>query len=284
MPPGLARLLRRVLLRGSTAGARVFGRLHALANELPVVFHDPELERQCIEEHYATRQVYRDATYLTRGFWPFEQRALERYFPPPPARILVPGAGTGREVLALHAAGYQVEGFEPTPQMLELANRALGEAGIAPLAHTTLQQWAAAPSGQFDGIFGGWALWSHILGHDERIAALRAFRSVCARGPVLLSFDRRERYADHTELPLHLQPLHPPAEDRIGRLTRVWLRQRLLHRQPIERGNGFRNGVFMHWVDEPELAEEGHLAGYRVAYYERDGSRYPHAVLLPESP
>jgi len=283
MRPPLARALRRALLRTSSAGARVFGRLHALANELPVVLHDPALERQCIEEHYAPDPIYRQPGYQQRGLWPFEERALDRFFPAPPARILVPGAGTGREVLALHQRGYQVDGFEPTPAMADLADPLLRAAGAAPLQRITLQEWSAHPAGGYDAVFGGWAMWTHILGHADRVAALQAFRRVCPSGPVLLSFDRRDPYADHTERPAEGLPLHPPERDRLGVLTRVWLRQRLLHRAPIERGNAFRNGVFVHWVDEPELREEGGLAGYQVAYYERDGAKYPHGVLVPAS-
>jgi hypothetical protein len=269
------------LLLAARTGARTFGRLHALANELPVVLHDAELERQCIEEHYGPRALYREPRYQTRGLWPFEQRALQQFFPAPPARLLVPGAGTGREVLALHALGYQVDGFEPAAPMVALANRALVGAGASPLRQMTLQAWSTHPDGRFDAILAGWAMWTHILGHADRIHALQAFRAVCPAGPVLLSFDRREPYADHTERGALDQALHPPATDRIGRFTRVLLRQRILRRSPVERGTGFRNGVFVHWVDEAELREEGRAAGYRVAYYEHDGSRYPHAVLVP---
>src|SRR5688500_15622114 len=116
---------RRLLLRGARLGARAFGRLHALANELPVVLLDPELERQCIEDHYRDRPLYQDPGYQSSGLWPLEERALQRFFPPPPARVLIPGAGTGREVLALHRLGFRVTAFEPPAAMVELANQVL---------------------------------------------------------------------------------------------------------------------------------------------------------------
>jgi SAM-dependent methyltransferase len=273
--------VRRWLLGGARLGARAFGRLHALANELPVVLHDPALERQCIEEHYRDRRLYQDPGYQIRGLWPFEERAVQRFFPPPPARVLIPGAGTGREALALHRLGYRVTAFEPTPAMVDLANQVLVPAGAPEVLRRGLQEWMAAPDGSFDAVLGGWAMWTHILRHQDRIDALAAFRAVNPAGPVLLSFDRREPYADHTEAGIAGQPLYPAASDRLSRFTRVLLRERLLGRPPIERGTGFRNGVFVHWVDEPELTEEAAASGYRVAYYERDGSRYPHAVLVP---
>src|SRR5687767_12754763 len=125
----LARAARLAVLAGASAGARAFGRLHALANELPVVLYDGALERQNIEAHYGPRPFYREPGYQARGLWPFEERALERWFPRPPARVLVPGAGTGREVLALHQRGYQVDAFEPTAAMVALANPLVVGAG-----------------------------------------------------------------------------------------------------------------------------------------------------------
>lgn len=197
---------------------------------------------------------------------------------------MIPGAGTGRELLALLGAGYQVDAFEPAAAMVELANRTVPALGAAPVACVSLQEWSRCPAGRYDAILTGWGMWTHILLHDDRVAALRAFRRVCAAGPVLLSFDRRERYADHTERPIEGQPLHPQSTDRLGHFTRDLLRQKILRRSPIERGTGFRNGVFVHWVDETELREEAAAAAYQVAFYERDGARYPHAVLVPAPP
>ena len=42
------------------------------------------------------------------------KRCFERYFPPPPAHILVGGAGGGREAFALLERGYRVTAFEPS--------------------------------------------------------------------------------------------------------------------------------------------------------------------------
>jgi hypothetical protein len=275
------RRFRRGLITTSRVAARTFGALYAMANELPVAFHDVELERQCLDDYYSGKAYYREQPYRDRGLWPFEERAVTRFFPAPPARILVPGAGTGREMLALLARDYQVEGIEPTERMVELADRELLARGAPPLRRMTLQQWVRQPAGRYDAILTGWAMWTHILHHDDRVAALRAFRQVCPAGPLLLSFDRAEPYNDHAERHLEAQPLHPPPQGRVARITRTWLRRGLLRLPPLERGTGFRGGLYIHWVAESELAEEGGLAGYRVAYYERDGSRYPHAVLIP---
>ena len=54
---------------------------------------------------YARKQGYRMAT---EGLFPFEQRAISRYFPAPPGTVLVGAAGSGREALALARQGYRV--------------------------------------------------------------------------------------------------------------------------------------------------------------------------------
>jgi hypothetical protein len=39
--------------------------------------------------------------------------------------------------------------------------------------------------------------------------------------------------------------------------------------------------MFAHLVSEVELVEEGALAGYVTAHFERDTTRFPNAVLTP---
>jgi hypothetical protein len=65
------------------------------------------------------------------------------------------------------------------------------------------------------------------------------------------------------------------------RTLRRVLREGLLGRAPLERGTGYGAGLFFHDTTEHELIEEAAECGWRVAYFERDGSRYPNAVLLP---
>src|SRR4051794_9728091 len=43
----------------------------------------------------------------------WETAAIGRFFPPAPARLLIGGAGGGREAFALAERGYEVVAFEP---------------------------------------------------------------------------------------------------------------------------------------------------------------------------
>ena len=63
---------------------------------------------------YGLENSYRaDSAAFRRGLFDWEERAVERFFPRPPARVLVGGAGGGREAFALHEKGYTVVAFDP---------------------------------------------------------------------------------------------------------------------------------------------------------------------------
>lgn len=124
-------------------------------------------------------------------------------------------------------------------------------------------------------------MWAHLIEQQERLAVLRAFRSVCPEGPVLLSFFRGDRLFSETEESSPLDPLHPQWQGRLLRLTRHGIRERLLRLPPIERGTGWHDGHFYHLTEERELKQEASEAGYDLAYWEKDALIYPHAVLIP---
>jgi hypothetical protein len=253
-------------------------RLAEVLEELPLAVHTPALERRWVDAHYAAQARYRSPTNQHAGLFPFEARALDAYFPSPPARLFVPGAGAGRELLALIGRGHTVEGLEPEPTLRQAAERLL-----SPLRPESIQEWARSPEGQFAGVFAGWGLWAHLTAQRDRTAVLQAFRNVCPKGPVLLSFFRRSPLYEASERMAPPLPLCPAPEGRLQSLTRGWLRQRLLGLPPLERGVGWSRGFYFHAMSEAELVEEANASGYQVKYFEQDLSRYPHAVLTPRA-
>lgn len=272
---------RRALVEGALLASRGMGLVQRAVAEVPIMLQDPALGQATADRFYCAEHSYRERERQSAGLFPFEERALAGFFPPPPARIFVPAAGAGRELFALHARGYCVTGLEPNAAMIAGARAEISRRGLdIAIRQATLQQWVRTPDGQFDAIFTGWGLWVHMLHHADRIAVLQAFRRVCPIGPLLLSFWRGQRTHDHLEQPETLSPLHPRPLGRLNRVTRYWLRQRLLGRPPVERGTVYRR-FLAHLSTEPELREEAALAGYEVAFYERDLSRYGNAVLRP---
>ena len=72
--------------------------------------------------------TYLDRTYNGAGLWLWEREALRRFFPPT-GRILVGAAGSGREMIALHRAGYAVQGFECAHSLVESGQAILRDVG-----------------------------------------------------------------------------------------------------------------------------------------------------------
>src|SRR5262249_12647335 len=59
------------------------------------------------------RSYHPESPAFRRGLFSWEEKAVGTYFPRPPARLLIGGAGGGREALALAEKGYEVTAFEP---------------------------------------------------------------------------------------------------------------------------------------------------------------------------
>lgn len=202
----------------------------------------------------------------------WERAAIESYFPAAPARVLVGGAGAGREVLALVDGGYEVVAFEPSPSLLQVLSEQPGiesRATIFQAAYQDLPRLRAVPGsevfdlrelGSFDAAVLGFGSFSHLRTREERIAALRAVGSV-TRGAVLISFidcrDTRDR------------PSHR------------WIR-RLPGSLARDPANIFSVEIgFYHLTSRAELEDECAQAGLRVeyAFMSRERHTSPHAVL-----
>jgi hypothetical protein len=272
----------RLFYRTFASLHRQVQRLETLGRQLPVAFHTPALERYANDCHYRAAARYRGSEDQQKGLLPFEERALEGYFPASPAHLLVPGAGGGRELVALAKRGFTMDALEPVPNLVAAAKPVIDPMRVR-IEERSLQEWATAPTGHYDGVFTGWGMWTHILGFHDRIEALRAFRRTCPTGPVLLSFWSNTKLFDQNEQPQELEPLYPHPGSRIHRWTRDWLRCRLLRRDPVERGTAWTRGMFVHLVTESELREEARLAGYELRFFEPNARHYAHAVLMPSN-
>jgi len=150
---------------------------------------------------YGASRVYDagEAAFRTELFnW--EAEMVARMLPPPPGRVLVGGAGGGREAFALAAKGYAVTAFEPSEVLarsMAAKARSLGAAVDACVGRyeelprldrvddgRSLDLQAGPP---FAASILGWASYSHVRSRAARVATLRAFGAL-TRGPVLFSF------------------------------------------------------------------------------------------------
>lgn len=211
--------------------------------------------------NYDKSKMYQDDTYNLSGLFKWEKACLDTYFTSGKS-ILLPGAGGGREVIALHRLGYQVDGYECNPRLTESANEFLARQNVA--ARVSLSPRDAVPqTGKlYDGIIAGWGMYMHIQNSAFRIAFLNQLRKQCKPGaPILLSFFSRKN-----------NPFYFRFIPRVGNIFR-WL----LRRERVEMGD-YLLPIYVHYFMEQEVASEMKAAGFQLVYYCTD--EYGHAVGL----
>lgn len=236
---------------------------------------------QCI---YAQRQ-----TYGPPGLWPWERAWFERDLPPAPARVLVGGCGSGRELKALLEQGYEVDGFEPVSSLLASARRALSgsarlwqlgyedlarepasaPAPAASLARERLELEGAAP---YSAVILGWGSFSHVLERSVRERALLALDRLCPSGPLLLSF--------HAARPREPAQRARALEERVRSVGRGVRTLRGFARDG-ERPDAFLpHAGFIHTVSEEELRALARSVRREVRWGDQQRA-YAHASFVP---
>jgi len=140
------------------------------------------------EIYYDTSKMYYKEEYNKQGLWNWEKRMIDKYFYAC-NKLLIIGVGGGREVLALHKSGYDVDGFECNPKMVEYANTLLEAEGITQKVQVCSRDIRQYGMKVYDGIIVGWGAYMSFLGKEERINLLRNLRNqVKENSPILLSF------------------------------------------------------------------------------------------------
>jgi hypothetical protein len=225
---------------------------------------------------YGRDRSYRpDASSFRAYLFPWEEEAISRYFPQPPAHVLVGGAGGGREALALVERGYRVTAFEPSPGLAEaLATRARDQeslavyraryqdlphvAGTAGMAGTELEALE-----RIDAVVAGWGSFSHLGTYELRVAALESLARA-TDGPILVSF----------------LGLYDGDRDPVSGLGRV---RRAL---PRRRGRGPADVFsvyigFYHRTSEREVEALAAASGLEIVHrsFDTRDTNWPHVVL-----
>lgn len=127
---------------------------------------DLEVEQISIDIYESNMKSYKPE----HGLFAWEEAALE-YLPSPPARILIPGAGLGREAFALEDRGYEVWASEPTKSgAAALAARLGGRATVG--SFEDLLSGPAWPPREVGATILGWGSLSHCLSSKRRARLL----------------------------------------------------------------------------------------------------------------
>jgi SAM-dependent methyltransferase len=264
----LARLLRSTLLVDNAY--RRFDRLRsaAVSRLAPGSFLD------CYNDlAYGRTDFYHPGdTGGRQGLFRWEEAAVSRYFPAPPARVLVGGAGGGREAFALAKLGYEVVAFEPSPALVRLmaAHSSNGD-GVQPYRARYQDLPRLRPADRRGpavdlatlGVFGasilGWSSFSHLRTDEDRVRTLQFFKKATT-GPVLVSFFSS-----------------PPAS---GTSKARGIRRFLPRRYPVKPGDFFSIQIgYYHAFTADELHDLAGRAGLRIDHLDFDGT-WSHAVMV----
>lgn len=162
-----------------------------LQGMLPCVLSEEELVELC-------GRLYgrHSPSYHWDTIFPWEQAWLDRYFPPAPARVLVGGAGFGRECAFLREKGYEVDAYDPNAAGVERCARVIGEGGECVVAsHEVLADavldrrdnaLSSIAGRRYDVVLLGWGSLSHVLAPARRERTIRACAELTS-GPILAS-------------------------------------------------------------------------------------------------
>jgi SAM-dependent methyltransferase len=275
----LAHELRLSLLKtldALTASVAIaFGQFSAVVSEAMVAATAPADWVAISARAYARNPTYLSAAHNQRLFT-WEEKALAAHFPPPPARVLVPACGGGRELSCLALRGYEVAGFDPAPRLVAHARTIVDRHR---LLGCEVASYREAVDGlpflerlaPFAAVVLGWASLSHIGEPEVRRAVLPALRRLCPSGPVLASWA-----SGGSDQQGWLRPV--PDGPRVRAL------RRLLSLLGSTRQTGAEfyspHGGLCHVFCRDEIHELAATAAYRVLAYEEIHD-YPHAVLAP---
>ena len=209
----------------------------------------------------------------------WEERVLASPEFPRAGRILLGGAGPGRELAALVERGFEVVAFDPCLPFTEAA-RSLVPRDRAEVVCASYDDLVAAVAGRggplgpsvarapFDAIVLGWGSLSHVMPAASRLELFRALRRLAPRAPVLASF---LLVSD----PAHLGPGKQRFRDGLRRAFAT-----LGAPGRSEKNDHFlaRAGFFS-YLTPGEVARLAKDSGYEVSIL--DESPYPHALLVP---
>jgi 2-polyprenyl-3-methyl-5-hydroxy-6-metoxy-1,4-benzoquinol methylase len=209
--------------------------------------------------YYSTTKKYSDKSYNKSGLQCWEKAIIRRYFQNC-KRLLLVGAGGGREILALGRLGYEVRGFECNRELVQVANKLLEEEGLCSRVEFAPADTCHDSQAFFDGLIIGWGAYMLIQGRAKRVVLLKSMRAQVRSGaPIFLSFFFRSPNAKRFFVTLT-----------IGNTLR-----RIMGREKIELGDALEPEC-VHYFTQEEIAAELQQGGFLIDFYSEQP--YGHAV------
>ena len=199
---------------------------------------------------YQRSPSYNGPEHNLQGLFSWEKIMLDQFFQPG-SRVLVAGAGGGRELIALHRAGYAADGFDCTPSLVETSRRLADDLQI-PCTITLCPPNDVPPNlPLYDAAIVGWTVYTCIPGRAHRIAFLQKIRHCLPHeAPILVSVWGR---SETTRADRWMQKL----AERLRRL-------RGRPAEPVELGDEIVSFGYHHCFDHRELEEELRAGGFEM--------------------
>jgi hypothetical protein len=204
--------------------------------------------------------TYRDEQHNLTGLRDWEQAAIDAHFPAG-GRVIVTGAGGGREVIALLERDFDAVGYEPNHALVAAGSELMQRLGHGDRLRTCERDAFPADAPPCDAVLVGWGSYMLIPGLARRLAFLRAVRQALPDGaPILCSFFMRSNTRYHTILAATANLVR-----RIRRAERVEVGDTIGHN-------------FAHSFSRAEIEAELAQGGFRMVAFSTQP--YGHAVAV----
>ena len=211
------------------------------------------------ESYYLKQDMYVSDAYNLQGLWDWEARLIDAFFDTS-HRILLLGAGGGREAWGLEKRNLDVVAYECNPRLVAYAGEFLERQGSSITVRHVERDECPSTGDTYDGALFGWGGYTLIQGRDTRVRLLKALRDQLPDGaPVLISFlfqtgDKR-KYA---------------AVKLIADVFRT-----VLFRKRLELGD-YMAPNYTHYFTKEEVRDELAEAGFEMKLYSK--RPYGHAI------
>jgi SAM-dependent methyltransferase len=202
------------------------------------------------ERYYDAEAVYRTADWNERGLFDWERALVDEHLAGG-ERVLVPGCGGGREVLALLEDGFDAIGYEPHPGLAAYAGELLAARGHPDRVHESPRSRLAPGAHRCDCVMVGWVAYSLVPGRAARVRFLAEAREcLLPGGSVILSFFAAAQHGRQLRATLAIANALRAARGRAR----------------LELGDTLAPNL-VHVFTREELAEEVSAAGLALAEY-----------------
>jgi hypothetical protein len=275
-----------LLIRINFGAERILGvakRLHAMfRDEILWAWFGPEGREAVNRIIWEGRPSYLPGGFIFEGgLLEWEKRAIREPPFPQAGRILLGGAGGGRELVSLCRRGFDVVAFEPSEELYEGARQAVSPFPNSVVVQASYRDLVAAAqehtgplashvlNTSFDAVLFGWASFNYVFTESDRRELLCATRTIAPKAPLLLSLGML-RDAENGKL----DGLRPGIR-RICKLLAA----------PSVRSTGdvfLSYTGFIHLASRDEIEAAAGGSGYRILYFRAPAESSPHALLLPQ--